>query len=146
MGEQTRQLCGEGGEVEEKTRLLHRWVKNHSPLDTHFPPEPLCLRVQGMCVLLYAWYPLTCFSALSGSCWASKLDMPLPLFFPSCEVSLHRQLQGSGWHPSQSWSVLCPELSTVPTFLRRPTNCHDSHPCSTLLDIPLAFSPGSYWL
>lgn len=111
MGEQTRQFCGAGGEVGEKTRLLHRWVKNHSPLVTHFPPEPLCLRVQRMCVLLSgpSSPAFLLYLAVAG-----PQSLVCPCLFSSLPVRPW-QLQGRELvASSQSWSILGPELSTFP--------------------------------
>lgn len=88
MGKQTRQLCEAGGEVGEKTRLLHRWVKNHSPLDTHFPSEPLCLRVQGMCVLLRSLVPPPSPAFLLCLVVAGPQSLTCPCLFSSLPVRL----------------------------------------------------------
>lgn len=102
---------GSWRENEASSQMGEKPQPTRHPLPSGAPvsqgPEDVCLTL---------WSLLTCLSALSGSCWAPKLGVPLPLFFPSGEA-LAAAGEGTGGIQSElvhSW----PRALHVPTFLR----------------------------
>lgn len=134
MGEQTRQLCGAGGEVGERPRLLCRWVKNHSP---HLSPTSLqspCVSGSGQgwpeqrILSLYSLYPpppvfLLCLAASAPP----KLGMSLPFLFLYSEARFTEAAVGV--LVASSFRA-CTSSATVPHFVRRFAKRSDSHSIS----------------
>lgn len=145
MGEQTRQLCGAGGEVGERPRLLCRWVKNHSP---HLSPTSLqspCVSGSGQgwpeqrILSLYSLYPPTCLPALSSSFCAPKLGMSLPFLFLYSEARFSEA--DVGVLVASSFRA-CMSSATVLNFVRRFAKRSDSHCYFTSTIFHLLSPPG----
>lgn len=120
--------------------------KPQPALITHFPPEPLCLRVRAG--LARTTYSLTVFSALpphptcllalSSSFWAPTLGCPCLFSSLMVRPVFQRQPKGCWWHPASE------PVRPLPQFppSRRLAPCSDSHSYFTPSMFHLLSPPG----
>lgn len=119
--------------------------KPQPALITHFPPEPLCLRVRAglarttYSLTVFSVPPPTCLPALSSSFCAPKLGMSLPFLFLYSEARFSEA--DVGVLVASSFRA-CMSSATVLNFVRRFAKRSDSHCYFTSTIFHLLSPPG----